>query len=81
MPRIGSLFAVILWVSVDAVVVPAAASTNDWSGVYIGAHVGATWQSGSDWTYFNPNNGTRFSLAPSGNLRAAGGLQGGYNWR
>jgi outer membrane immunogenic protein len=83
-PRIGPLFAVILWLGLDAVVVgPAAAFTNDWNGAYtyIGAHVGAAGQSGSDWNYFNPNNGASFSLAPGGNLRAAGGLHGGYNWQ
>src|SRR5260370_24487840 len=31
--------------------------------------------------YFNPNNGATFSLTQSGNLGAAGGLQGGYNWQ
>jgi outer membrane immunogenic protein len=82
MPRIGSLSAVILWVGLDAVMVgPAAAFTHGWSGAYIGAHLGGTWQSGSDWTYFNPNNGASFSLTPGAELRAAGGLQGGYNWQ
>src|SRR5258707_14587422 len=60
---------------------PVAAVTNNWSGVYIGAHVGGAWQSAPDWTYFNPNNGATFSLTQSGNLGAAGGLQGGYNWQ
>src|ERR1700686_5440485 len=82
MPRIGSLSAVILWVGIDAVMVgPAAAFTDDWSGDYIGAHLGGTWQSGSDWTYFNPNNGASFSLTPGCKLSAAGGLQGGHNWQ
>ncbi len=60
---------------------PVAAITNNWSGVYVGAHVGGAWQSAPDWTYFNPNNGATFSLTQSGNLGAAGGLQGGYNWQ
>jgi outer membrane immunogenic protein len=82
MTRIGSLPAVVLWVCLDAVVAcPAGAFTNDWSGAYIGAHLGGAWQSGSDWTYFNPNNGASFSLIPGGKLSAAGGLQGGYNWQ
>lgn len=82
MPRIGSLSAVILWVVLDAVMAgPAAAFTDDWSGFYIGAYLGGTWQSGSDWTYFNPNNGASFSLTPGSKLAAAGGLQGGYDWQ
>jgi outer membrane immunogenic protein len=60
---------------------PAAAVTSNWSGVYIGAHVGGAWQSAPDWTYFNPNNGATFLLTHGGNLEAAGGLQGGYNWQ
>jgi outer membrane immunogenic protein len=82
MPRIWSLSAVILWVGLGAGMAgPAAAFTDGWSGAYIGAHLGAAWQSGSDWTYFNPNNGASFSLTPGAELRAAGGLQGGYNWQ
>jgi outer membrane immunogenic protein len=86
MQRIASLDALILGVvgaiAMSAIsVVPAAAFTNNWSGAYIGAHLGGAWQSGSDWTYFNPNNGARFSLTPGGNFKAAGGLQGGYNWQ
>ncbi len=60
---------------------PVAAVTNNWSGVYIGAHVGGAWQSAPDWTYFNPNNGATFLLTHGGNRGAAGGLQGGYNWQ
>src|SRR5271163_1041458 len=82
MPRIGAVSAVILGFGLHAVLVgPAAAFTNEWSGAYIGAHLGSTWQSGPDWTYFNPNNGARFSLDPGVNMRAAGGLDGGYNWQ
>lgn len=82
MPRTWSLSALILWIGLDALLAgPAAAFTNDWSGPYIGAHFGGAWQSGSDWTYFNPNNGASFSLTPGASLKAAGGLQGGYNWQ
>jgi len=87
MQRIVSLAALILGVGLSAIpaaavmVAPAAAVTNNWSGVYIGAHLGGAWQSGSDWTYFNPNNGASFSLTPGNNLGAAGGLKGGYNWQ
>src|ERR1700738_2570718 len=86
MQRIASLDALILGVvgaiAMSAIsVVPAAAFTNNWSGAYIGAHLGGARQSGSDWTYFNPNNGASFSLTPGNNLRAAGGLKGCYNWR
>jgi outer membrane immunogenic protein len=87
MQRIVSLAALILGVGLSAIpaaavmVAPAAAFTNGWSGVYIGAHLGGAWQSGSDWTYFNPNNGASFSLTPGNNLGAAGGLKGGYNWQ
>jgi Outer membrane protein beta-barrel domain len=87
MQRIVSLAALTLGVALTEIaaaaimVAPAAAFTNNWSGVYIGAHLGGAWQSAPDWTYFNPNNGARFSLTPGGNLGAAGGLQGGYNWQ
>jgi opacity protein-like surface antigen len=64
-----------------AAAAPAAAVVGNWSGIYIGAHVGSTRQSASDWTYFNPNNGATFLLTQSGNLGAAGGLQGGYDWQ
>lgn len=57
------------------------AAFNNWSGVYLGAHLGGAWQSAPDWTYFNPNNGATFSLGDSGNAGAAGGLLGGYNWQ
>lgn len=87
MQRIVSLAALTLGVGLSEIaasavmVAPAAAFTNNWSGGYIGAHVGGAWQSGADWTYFNPNNGASFSLTPGGNLGAVGGLQGGYNWQ
>src|SRR5258708_37166727 len=60
---------------------PVAAITNNWSGVYVGAHVGGAWQSAPDWTYFNPNNGATFSFTQSGNLGAARRLHGRYNWQ
>jgi outer membrane immunogenic protein len=89
MQRIVALAALIFGVglgespaeAVSVMAPPAAAFTDDWSGVYIGAHFGGAWQSAPDWTYFNPNNGARFSLTPAGKLGAAGGLQGGYNCR
>jgi outer membrane immunogenic protein len=87
MQRIVSLAALTLGVGLTEIaaaavmVAPASAFTNNWSGGYIGAHLGGAWQSGSDWTYFNPNNGASFSLTPGGKLGAAGGLQGGYNWQ
>ena len=54
---------------------------SDWSGLYVGVDVGATWQSASNWTYFNPNNGARFSLTSPGNWGVLGGVLGGYNWQ
>lgn len=94
MQRIVSLAALILGVGLSAIpaaavmVAPAAAFTSGWSGVYIGAHLGGAWQSGSDWTYFNPNNGASFSLTPGNNLeiRSPGGAPrlsepSGQNWR
>jgi outer membrane immunogenic protein len=54
---------------------------SDWSGLYAGVDVGATWQSASNWTYFNPNNGARFSLTNRDNWGVLGGVQGGYNWQ
>jgi outer membrane immunogenic protein len=87
MQRIVSLAALTLGAGLSEIaasavmVAPVAAFTNNWSGGYIGAHVGGAWQSGADWTYFNPNNGASFSLTPGGNLGTVGGLQGGYNWQ
>ncbi len=60
---------------------PSAVIAYSWSGPYVGVHLGGAWQSAPDWTYFNPNNGARFSLSGGSNLRAVGGVHGGYNWQ
>lgn len=61
---------------------PAVAST--WTGLYIGVHGGAAWQSAPNWSFadrpeflvFDPQ-----TLTGSGNLGGVGGLQAGYNWQ
>ncbi|MBV9628596.1 MAG: porin family protein [Xanthobacteraceae bacterium] len=61
---------------------PAVAAT--WSGLYIGVHGGAGWQSAPNWSFadrpallvFDPQ-----TLTGTGNLGAVGGLQAGYNWQ
>jgi len=60
---------------------PPPAVASDWSGLYAGVNVAAAWQSASNWTYFNPNNGARFSLTNRDNWGVLGGVQGGYNWQ
>jgi outer membrane immunogenic protein len=61
---------------------PVLAST--WSGLYVGVHGGAAWQSAPNWSFadrpallvFDPQ-----TLTGTGNLGAVGGLQAGYNWQ
>ena len=60
---------------------PPPAVASDWSGLYAGVNVAAAWQSASNWTYFNPNNGARFSLTNRDIGGVLGGVQGGYNWQ
>ena len=50
---------------------PLPAVASDWSGLYAGVNVAAAWQSASNWTYFNPNNGARFSLTNRDNWGGA----------
>jgi outer membrane immunogenic protein len=57
------------------------AVANTWSGPYVGVNLGGAWQSAPGWTYFNPNNGARFSLTGPDNGGVVGGAQGGYNWQ
>jgi outer membrane immunogenic protein len=60
---------------------PSQVTANNWSGLYLGVNLGGAWQSAPNWTYFNPNNGARFSLTGRSDWGAVGGLQGGYNWQ
>ena len=60
---------------------PSPAVANNWSGPYLGVNLGGAWQSAPSWTYFNPNNGARFSLSSPGNWGVLGGVQGGYDWQ
>ena len=60
---------------------PSPTVANAWSGPYVGVSLGGAWQSAPSWTYFNPNNGARFSLTGPGDWGALGGAQGGYNWQ
>jgi outer membrane immunogenic protein len=60
---------------------PSPAVANAWSGPFVGVSLGGAWQSAPSWTYFNPNNGARFSLNGPGNWGVLGGVQGGYNWQ
>ena len=61
---------------------PTVAST--WTGLYIGVHGGAAWQSAPNWSFadraallvFDPQ-----TLTGTGNLGGVGGLQAGYNWQ
>ena len=57
------------------------AVANTWSGPYVGVSLGGARQFAPSWTYFNPNNGARFSLTSQGNWGVLGGVQGGYNWQ
>lgn len=60
---------------------PSPAVAGSWSGPYLGVNMGAASQSAPAWTYFNPNNGARFSLSSPGDWGVLGGVQGGYNWQ
>jgi outer membrane immunogenic protein len=60
---------------------PSLTVANAWGGLYAGVSLGGAWQSAPSWTYFNPNNGARFSLTGPGDWGALGGVQGGYNWQ
>jgi outer membrane immunogenic protein len=60
---------------------PSPAVANNWSGPYLGVNLGGAWQSAPIWTYFNPNNGARFSLSSPGDWGVLGGVQGGYDWQ
>jgi outer membrane immunogenic protein len=57
-----------------------------WTGVYVGVHAGAAWQSAPQWTATDPNapaNGffPSYNLTDHSGLGGVGGLQAGYNWQ
>lgn len=55
-----------------------------WTGLYVGVHAGAAWQSAPAWTFNDPNGviaPVLINHAGSPGLGAVGGLQAGYNWQ
>ena len=54
---------------------PIAAPVYDWSGLYVGAHIGGAW---SNSTVTNGNIGTSWNTGGTGFI---GGFQGGYNFQ
>ncbi len=69
-----------------ASITPAPASAPDWTGFYIGGHVGATWLSNSDMSISDPNLPVPAALktvrlSGSSAAHVLGGIQGGYNWQ
>jgi outer membrane immunogenic protein len=55
---------------------------SNWTGLYVGVHAGAAWQSTPDWSFTDPNLVlVPFTLSGGGGLGAVGGIQGGYNWQ
>jgi outer membrane immunogenic protein len=55
-----------------------------WTGFYVGAHAGAAWERGSDWTFQDPNgviNTANLNQAGNTALGGIGGFQAGYNWQ
>ena len=70
----------------DLAIPPPPPPAPSWTGFYVGVHAGAAWQSGSDWTFTDPN-GSFFpgmqTLSNTGStaLGGVGGLQAGYNWQ
>ena len=61
---------------------PPPAPVPTWTGLYIGVHGGAAWQSTPTWNVTDPTR-TLASQSITGNstLGAVGGLQAGYNWQ
>jgi outer membrane immunogenic protein len=61
---------------------PVIAPVTTWTGLYLGVHGGAAWQSAPNWSAVDPNGVTASATLPgSTNLGAVGGIQGGYNWQ
>jgi outer membrane immunogenic protein len=61
---------------------PVIAPATTWTGLYLGVHGGAAWQSAPNWSAVDPNGVTApATLIGSTNLGAVGGIQGGYNWQ
>jgi outer membrane immunogenic protein len=57
---------------------------QSWTGFYLGAHAGAAWQRGTDWTFQDPNgviNTANLGQAGNTALGGIGGFQVGYNWQ
>jgi outer membrane immunogenic protein len=68
--------------AVKAAPPPPPAPVPTWTGLYIGVHGGAGWESTPNWSVTDPTR----TLAPIGitgtsTLGAVGGLQAGYNWQ
>ncbi len=61
---------------------PPPAPVPTWTGIYIGVHGGAAWQSTPTWNFTDPTGvlGNQ-SITGNSNLGAVGGLQAGYNWQ
>jgi outer membrane immunogenic protein len=61
---------------------PPPAPVASWTGIYVGVHAGAAWQSAPDWTAVDPNGVTApATLTGNSVLGGVGGLQVGYNWQ
>jgi outer membrane immunogenic protein len=55
-----------------------------WTGFYLGAHAGAAWQRGADWSFQDPNgviNTATLNQAGNTAMGGIGGFQAGYNWQ
>ncbi len=68
-----------------AAVMPASDAPN-WTGFYVGGHVGATWLSDSDMSISDPNLPVpavlrTVRLSGGSAAHVLGGIQGGYNWQ
>ena len=61
---------------------PPPAPVPTWTGLYIGVHGGAAWQSTPTWNFTDPTGVlANQSITGTSNLGAVGGLQAGYNWQ
>jgi outer membrane immunogenic protein len=59
-----------------------------WTGLYIGVHAGAAWQSAPQWSFFDPNAAAGLNVLTANTnvggtpaLGGVGGIQAGYNWQ
>lgn len=60
--------------------VAGSAQALDWSGLYVGGHLGSTNLSGAMDAYTPYNDYDGFDLQGTGGHAGVGGLQAGYNW-